>query len=586
MDLLNDYLLFDLLGPSYNEQTHGDATSLDVDPSFDYNGGFAEGHEGGDQAASMSMASAYTSYPTYTSPTAYPSTQMRQSRLLPTTTAPALAQGRSRATVPQGMTDTSMHYEPSGQPAEAFTDFFDSVINEFPNDTSWPPPPALLRGNGETSSKEFPTAPGLQRAVTNNFSRRPTARQQLPASASTAPLPLNFSERDFWAARSSLRLSNGRVAQGTNEQLFVMYYDLQLQITQNFGWWCMHKPLAHVVRPALSDMSRVESENVVVGKGKGRLHEPSPAVHALQTSPAAGPSGALQLQAAADRLKDGGIEAHHNNAASGASDIVGRADYLDPSLCRKFTIAADDWQTVEMKTEELAQECYDALTATFDRAPTGIKLSAAFKSGYLIKQDEALNVVVRKLATGEGSSIAKLNCKKLVHLVVCAHKFGVPEKAFAKWDAKRAKTSVALQDKLNPLLRCSERAAAVVNALKSNKRLAVDVASGRSLEGIVYHPQGMVLARVDLFKSNMARAVTNKRNRALAATEKAEREVDVQGVEGEGSRAKRAGTDVFEQGDGDGSSGGDDAMGLGEKQPPAKKARKARKAREVVADLE
>lgn len=203
--------------------------------------------------------------------------------------------------------------------------------------------------------------------------------------------------------------------------------------------------------------------------------------------------------AEADGRADAADTAKVDNSSSPA--------YLDAALCTKLAIPNDDVDEVETEVGDLAGRLFAALLAPFDRDPVTQTMSDAEKAEYHQKQEEALAEVTEALSTDHGRDVAVSNCKQLARIIIDVHKIGVPKDVHAIWAAKKRKTA-SLTAKLDGNLTCSQRAAAVENAVKGNKRLAIDVTKGFKLAQLVLNPKGAVYARINCCKSNFGRALT------------------------------------------------------------------------------
>ncbi|KAK4543580.1 hypothetical protein LTR36_005475 [Oleoguttula mirabilis] len=384
-----------------------------------------------------------------------------------------------------------------------------------------------------------------------------------PSREAPADSPLyGFSDRRFWGAQASYPASNGRAVQGTREQLFGLHPYLQNAIAADFGWWCIGKPTPSIETPDAPAITTIGAPPNLPTQNKdpptqmtvAGLVEPLSAAH----------RGAVEVPDA-----DTASEPSLPTSATATEAGINRSlDYPDGSLCTMLGVVNDDWNILEKKLDELTQRYYNALSHTFDRDPAGVKLTTDEKTDYLQKQEEALADVSTLLSTDNKYKAAKLHCKTLALLNVQIHKTGVPSDVYAQTAPKNSSKKLNKTAKLNVNLTCSERGKAIENALKSNKRLAIDVINGEKLENIVRGPLYMVHARVDLCRSNFRRARMNK----TLANVKAEQTPEAgnsKGANGKRKRVSAPGLDPTHEYD-------DPAVGLGgaiERPSAAKKMR-------------
>ncbi|KAK5121768.1 hypothetical protein LTR85_004643 [Meristemomyces frigidus] len=423
----------------------------------------------------------------------------------------------------------------------------------------------------------------------------------------------NFTDREFWTAQVSRVMNDGQQVHGTNEEIFALHPELEDAILLDFGRWCFRKPAAimkildqpstEVAPSACSDAgsghSQVKCKPATVPQsdetiqllgtasshpaahtkvpGPHEHHNEETLIHAQQavrgekpfpqvtaSAPNVGATSGTESTPVAQTL--GKTDGRAPEA--GKVDIAKLSGYLDANLCTRLDLRSDDVAEIENKVDDVAQRYYDALTVSFMRDPSGEKFTAARKSEYLQKQAEATKEVNEALSTDHGRNMASRNCKQLAYITVCAHKFGIPNTIYAVWAEKKSKR-VRRTSKLDPNVTCSKRATAVENAIKRNKRLAIDVTEGAEFTNFVLHPAGAVHARIDYCKSNFRRAQSNKQ----LAEWKDKSAEKIKGLGGDKGRRRRVASSSLDPDlictNTDGAIDGD-----GDDQPPVKKTRR------------
>lgn len=161
-----------------------------------------------------------------------------------------------------------------------------------------------------------------------------------------------------------------------------------------------------------------------------------------------------------------------------------RALLACPSDAHQLDVPGDDWEDVrDNHRQEFIGQIYDVLLSPYTHDPPQtfdfVKSKGFDFDRYCKQQDEALVEVGELLGTPNMVKRAKANCTVLVDRVLFVHSNGVSE---VKWNGHEFYNSkgrkVTREYRLEFVI-CSERLNRIVEAVRENKRVAVDVLTGK-----------------------------------------------------------------------------------------------------------
>ncbi|KJY00469.1 hypothetical protein TI39_contig328g00026 [Zymoseptoria brevis] len=161
----------------------------------------------------------------------------------------------------------------------------------------------------------------------------------------------------------------------------------------------------------------------------------------------------------------------------------------------------DDADEVELDFANGARQIYDALTHAY--LPTIDGFSAHQNAYYDRGQVKATKEVKERMCNNELCELAEAYAATMVDAVIAVHRSGVPRRAFINSEKARA----GLKPELD--IKCSERLARVVKAVKENNIIASDVLHG-NFEELVHSPAGYLARKLTYAKSNGNRCKGNK----------------------------------------------------------------------------
>lgn len=189
----------------------------------------------------------------------------------------------------------------------------------------------------------------------------------------------------------------------------------------------------------------------------------------------------LYQQAAEGGDKDAGFRSSNHDATDQA------LLYPDASLCKMFKVDGDDdWEVELQNIHGLSQRYYDGLTTDFDRNPSKPRMNSEETAAHVRKQGKALAQIRKTLTTELGRMTAKHNCDKLAQITISVHKIGVPKEVYEELVKRGATGESKIAKHVNMI--CSERGVAVEDAIKANKRIAINVAKGHNLQSLAWDP--------------------------------------------------------------------------------------------------
>lgn len=311
-------------------------------------------------------------------------------------------------------------------------------------------------------------------------------------------LPPGWENDSFWTIKAKLRVDGGVPVRGTFAQLYVYYAVAHEEIwRQHHAYWLSveaqrtpqaqrHGQIAHYHTPDVAQPANpLFTAPTAPPKQKKRPHKTDAAV-AKNPVPPYGPDADLDTPA---KCRD-------------------YLAYVDPADVHVLTFENDDWQHVlRNRKHEFIGGIFEALTHQYAQdTPDGVVLGEKALERYYEQQDAQMAKVVAQLQTNSQIKTAKALCSLLFDAVVYIHEVGVSTNVWEGYQWYAAKDrQVDRKYRLDVASICSVRLGKLVNAVQSNKLIAMDVLDQTNFDRMARDPLFYLLEKFTYLRSNKTR---------------------------------------------------------------------------------
>ncbi|KAK3721120.1 hypothetical protein LTR37_003410 [Vermiconidia calcicola] len=222
------------------------------------------------------------------------------------------------------------------------------------------------------------------------------------------------------------------------------------------------------------------------------------------------------------------IDMEHTSVAA-ARDYIDRPPARD---CKQLELENDDWNEIRSeKFDDVCQQLYRALNHPPSQAPH--YFSPAERLWYNRNHNTTYNAVLRELQTPEQLSLAKARVILAMDEVIATNEIGVPKIMIARSEQKSHRGYEPQEN-----LTCGQRVHKVIEYVRGNKYVALDVLRGLNMREFTVSPDKYVIRKYDNAQTNAARGSDLRSMKAIRNNQLDPNEVANQGPRKRGRKPK------------------------------------------------
>ena len=316
-------------------------------------------------------------------------------------------------------------------------------------------------------------------------------------------IPAGWRTEGFWNLRAVFTSPSGQLIETTIANLYLHFPSAHEEIWEHHRQWrqkqagqAQPEELRHLnVNPVVA---RVKEE----GKPAKSMTKQSKA-----TKPASTPRNKTTTAAAAPTTNQ--VPLYTPDAdldtPQKCRDYLA---YVDPADVLTLTIPDDDWQDVlQNRKHEFIAQIFAALPHPYAQdPPAGIILDEDARTKYYTQQDANTTKVYSVLRTTSQIKAAKALCSILFDAAVYVHEGGVPKEMYDmnQWYVRKER-QVDRKYRLDLESICSARLDKIVEGIKVNKLIAVDVLEQKNYHRMARDPEFYLLEKFTYLRSNKTR---------------------------------------------------------------------------------
>ena len=309
-------------------------------------------------------------------------------------------------------------------------------------------------------------------------------------------LPTGWQNDEFWSQQATLALPDDQRFKGTFAQLY-RFPDAHKEIWYHYNAWHgatkqniaqpqPQRPIPDYQMAQVTNAAKVLRQAVTTTSAPKKKPRKMVASAGMNQVPAYTPDNDLDTpQKCRDYLA-----------------------YIDPADVHHLRFENDDWQNVLMnRKHEFIGGMFEALTHPYSQQPpSGITLNQQARENYYRQQDTQLTKVKSQLQTPTQLKAAKALCSLLFDAVVYVHEVGVPKEVLElyQWYALKER-QVDRKCRLNLESICSSRLEKIIEAIKANKLIAMDVLEQTNFHRMARDPDFYLLEKFTYLRSNKTR---------------------------------------------------------------------------------
>lgn len=243
-------------------------------------------------------------------------------------------------------------------------------------------------------------------------------------------------------------------------------------------------------------------------------------------------TGAAQQLIFASALNGGSrsteTDMEHVSVAA-ARDYINRPPARD---CKQLELENDDWNEIRTeKFDDVCQQLYRALDHPPSQAPQ--YFSPAERLWYNRNHLKTYNAVLRELQTPEQISLAKARVIIAMDEVIATNEIGVPKIMIARSEQKSHRGYEPQEN-----LTCGQRVHKVIEYVRGNKYVALDLLRGLNIREFAVSPDKYVIRKYDNAQTNAARGSDLRSMKAIRNNQLDPNEVANQGPRKRGRKPK------------------------------------------------
>lgn len=333
-------------------------------------------------------------------------------------------------------------------------------------------------------------------------------------AAQELPQPLKSQTHPFWRTPVTYTLTNGEIKHGRVADLYQYDSNAREGISQYFeGVW----QVRHNRSQEHNSGSPTTSQQQASGSLRPRSSQnkrPADTTNSRKRQRATAEDAMSEMKAAPAYVPDNDLDTpekcRNYLAHAGSSNI------------QSLNIPHDDWKDVaQNRKQEFIGSIFNSLAHGYDPTPsTSFTLSDAVMEKYHTQQKELAAKVLARLQSPQQIRRAKALCSLLFDEAVYMHEFGVSQELYAGYEDSFAKNrQVDRKFRLNVEAICSVRLQMVVDLIKSNKLIALDVLEQKNFERIVRDPEFYIQEKFKYLTSNWTRQARTDKFSKQAADE-------------------------------------------------------------------
>lgn len=319
----------------------------------------------------------------------------------------------------------------------------------------------------------------------------------VPAANATHGLPVGRQDDRFWNKRATLMLGDGQEVKGTYAELY-RYPEAQKAIWDHYETWKANRP---------PGFRQPQPQRGPPGHQMARVTAASHALNEAIGTTTTAPKKTTRKAATSGIMNPPPAYAPDPDLDSPQScrDYLA---YVDPNEVHHLQFVNDDWQDVlENKKHEFIGRIFEALAHPHSHnPPAGIQLTTEAREKYHKQQDAQIVRVLALMQSVSQLKATKALCSLLFDAAVYVHQVGIPKEIFQSWQwYARKERQVERKYRLDLDSICSVRLEKLIEAVKANKLVAMDVLEQNNFHRMARDPDFYLLEKFTYLRSNKTR---------------------------------------------------------------------------------
>ena len=345
-------------------------------------------------------------------------------------------------------------------------------------------PATLTAGDSTTAMQPTATpAAGPQQAQLQHL--------QPSTTGPTAPvnLPFGWETEKFWRLRVELETDDGLSVKGTYLSIYMDYAETRGEIQKQYREWQRTEAIK-IQQPSMQHPAKATQQST------GR-------VKATATTAKAKPRKKLRSRVIPNAAPTYAPDADLDTPQKCRDYLA----YPDPATVHSLTFENDDWQGVLYnRKDEFIGAIFAALTHPYaQNPPPGITEEAQITK-YHDQQQTQTDKVYALLETPYQIKAAKACCSLLFDAGVYVHETGIPKDVYEGYQRFVGKgLTIDRKYRVDMQAICSARLEKMVEGVKANKLIAVDVLEQKNFHRMARDPDFYLTEKFTYLRSNKTR---------------------------------------------------------------------------------